>query len=270
MEADEIDLIDLYNAFKKTKLYKAINNSVHSVLKNKILFLLILISGGVGGYFYEKNLPKIYRSEMITDSKAIDNFTCNQIVSLIDTLLDTQNLEELEKIGFEKNLHSELKKVEFIYPQFGKETLIKTEPFRISVYTSNPNNFELIESSILNYLLNNLYSKKDEERKLALLKSEETELNSELSIIDSTLQLLHNHIASNNNPAEFAALIREQKNAKQRIEEIKIEILNNNNFVVLNSFTRGGSLVVNKNYYALKFSLLAFFIGFIVLRLFKK
>ena len=274
MESDEIDLVDLFNAFKKTWLFKVLNNSFNFILKNKILLLIFLLVGGVGGYFYEKKQIPVYRSEMVIFSKELDNFTCNQMVSSIDSLLINQNTKELEKFGFTKDLTSEIKKIEFIYPQFGKEELLKTEPFRIAVYSSNNKKFELIEKSILGFLLDNPYSKKNQERKLSILKSEASELNSELTIIDSTYQILiqylNSRVIDESKQINVADLIKESKNAKQRLSEIEIEIENIDNFIVLNSFTPTDTPLVIKKYYALKFSLLAFFLGFILLRLFKK
>jgi hypothetical protein len=272
MAADEIDLIDLYNAFKKTKLYEVLKNSFNFILKNKVLLLLFLVAGGVGGYFYERNIPPVYRSEMVVYSKGMDNFSCAEIVASLNTLINNQNLEEGKNLSFTKDLHTEIDKIEFIYPQYGDEDRIRTEPFRIAVYSSNNQSFELIEASILNHLLNNPYSNKDQNRKLSILKSEKTELNNEIILIDSTLQILKNqlNLKQDNPEPELAALIKERKNAKQRVEEIKIEIQNNDNFVVLNSFTPSDSPVINKRYFSLKFSILAFFIGFILLRLFKK
>jgi hypothetical protein len=272
---EEIDLFDLYNAFKKTRFFKGLQNTIDFIFNNNYWFISLLIIGGIGGYFFNNNKTPIYRSEMIADSKLIDNYSCNQIVLALDTLLNDNNYEELKKLGFTKNILREIKRLEFIYPEQGLDSLKMVEPFRIAIYTTNNKNFKVIEKSVISYLNNNSYSLQSQNIKLEQLKEEKSLIHAEIIAIDSMQLLINNYLmsgAKNNMESSFdpSALIKERKNAKMRLHEIDNNILNINNFVVIKSFTPRTSPEVVNNYYIIKFSFLFFIIGGILLRFIKK
>ncbi|PCJ23204.1 MAG: hypothetical protein COA97_12055 [Flavobacteriales bacterium] len=273
MKNEEIDLFDLYSAFKKTRFYSSLNKGILFIFDNNIWFALFLIIGAIGGYFIEKNETPIYRSEMIVDSKFIDNYTCNQIVLSLNTLISDGNFSECEKLGLKKEIYSEIRWFEFLYPEQGADSLKMTEPFRIAINTTNNANFLIIEKSLLTYLISTPYSIKNQTTKLDELLVEKEILSNEITALDSMQLLINKSLKAGllkENAFNPSSLIKEKKNAQLRLSVIEKEILNINNFEVLKSFTPTNTPIIYKNYYLLKLSLLSFVFGFVVLRLFKK
>jgi hypothetical protein len=272
-ENDEIDLTDLYQAFKQTKTHTILSNNISLLLRNSIWVILIVILGGIGGYFLEKSITPIYRSEMIIDSKYLDNYTCNQIISSIDTLIDDNNHIELANEGFDTALSESLKSIQFIYPEQGPDTLKMKEPFRVAAFTTKPNTFSNIESALLQFLFRNKASHKNHISKERLLIAEKALLTTEILSIDSMSNVLEYFIKSNKTSSKVfdpASLIKEKKNSQLRLKQIEEEMTNISNFVVLKSFTPRITPEKTNNYYIIKFGILGFILGFLLIKLFRK
>jgi hypothetical protein len=268
---DEINLLELYQAFKQTKFHNTLRNNIRFFLKNRTWLILFTIIGGTSGYLLERNIPPVYRTDMVVNSIEIDNFTCNQIICAIDTLIQENNIEGLENNGFSKEL---LSKIEFIYPKQDADSLKMNEPFKIAIYTTNNTQFELLENQIINYLNNTGYPLQIQKEKKELLITEISTLKETLIAIEKMQTRINEYLYSGRgsqtqttfNPA---ALIKEKKEINLRLITLENELLNIENFVVLKSFTPRISPETIPKYYPIKMVLLSILIGFIILRLLK-
>ena len=269
---DEIDLLKLYQGFKQTKFHKILTYNFSFLLKTNMWIISFFLTGAIIGYLLEKKHPPVYRTDMVVYSKAIDNYTCNQIICAIDTLIKDNNIKELESNGFSKDL---LSKIEFIYPELDADTLKMHEPFIIAIYTPNNTQFERLETQIINYLNHTGYPLQIQKEKKELLMTEISSLKETLISIKEMQTRINEYLYSGKgsqtqtafNPS---ALISEKKEINLQLITLEHELLNIENFVVLKSFTPRITPEDSEKYYPIKIGLFSIFIGFIFLRLFKR
>jgi len=273
MENGEIDLIDLYSAFKKTPIYRVLNNAFKLITSNKIWFISFILIGIIAGYILKANKPPLYKSEMVIESKEIDNYVSQNMVSGLNSLIYESNFNELNKIGLDTNLSSAIKSLELIPSEI--KVRIKNEDqniFKLALYIYNTDSLKQIETILVNYLNNNTYSTQLKEANLKQYRSEKKELLSEVNELDSINTLIKNQFHSNQKPiyTSLASISQEKTKSKVRIIELERLIFNSDNYTVLNSFTPTTTPEPVSGKYPLKFALLSFILGFFILRVFKR
>ncbi|MDG1476823.1 MAG: hypothetical protein P8Q14_06730 [Vicingaceae bacterium] len=271
MENGEIDLIDLYGAFKKTATYRVLNNSLKLITNNKLLFIAFIIVGVSVGYYLQTKKAPVYKSELLIDSAEIDNFVSKNIISGLNKLFSEQNLTTLNKNGFSNGTTQSIISIECVPSQ----VKIKNEDqniFKLAVNTLKTDSLIQLESALINYLNNNKYSAHLKQESLTQYNTEILELTAAINELDSARKFIQNHSNSTQTAihTSLASISHEKLEAKVRIIELNNLINNIDNYEILNGFTPTNTPEPAKGKYPLKFGLLAFILGFLILRVFKK
>lgn len=271
MENGEIDLIDLYGAFKKTATYRILDNSLKLIIRNKILLIAFIIIGTSAGYFLQTKKAPIYKSELLIDSVEIENFVSKDIVTSLNKLFLERNFKELNANGFPNNIAESIISIDCI----PSEVKIKNEDqniFKLEILTLNTDSLKLLESTLINYLNNTTYSAQLKKENLEQYSSEKKELLREVNEMDSLSMLIKNQLTSDEKLIYTASssVYHEKIEAKTRLTELNRMINNIENYQLLNGFISTNTPEPNKGKYPLKGGLIAFILGFLILRVFKK
>lgn len=271
MENGEIDLIDLYGAFKKTASYRILDSSLKLITNNKIWFIVFIIIGVSAGYYLQTKKAPVYKSELLIDSVEIDNFVSTNIVTSLNKLFSEKNFTKLNKNGFSKGITESILSIKCV----PSEVKIRNEDqniFKLVVYTLNTDSLMQLESALINYLNNTTYSAQLKRENLEQYNSEKEELVREVNEMDSLSLLIKNQLTSDEKLIFTASssVYHEKIEAKTRITELNRMINNIDNYQVLNGFIPTNTTEPIKGKHPLKGGLIAFILGFIILRVFKK
>jgi len=266
MKNEEIDLADIYDVFKKTSTFKFLEKNLSVIINNKIWIALFLLCGLTLGYFYQQNKPAIYKYEMIVDSKGIDNHVSQQMIATLNLLIQERNHTDLQKKNITKELSDQIQKITTTPSKTKKNTFI------LKIQTNNNSNLASIEDILINYLNETRLSVEVREDALQQLRAVKAELISKIEMIDSA-QFKINELLKTNANTPFnntSDLITERTSAKIKIVKLNREILKVNNYSPLTGLTPSTFPPSSNGNYPLKFGLLAFILGFLILRVFKK
>tara|TARA_B100000809_G_scaffold254895_1_gene292680 strand:- start:6165 stop:6980 length:816 start_codon:yes stop_codon:yes gene_type:complete len=271
MENGEIDLIDLYGAFKKTTTYRLLNNAFNLITGNKIWFTAFIVIGLVAGYYLNMNKAPLFKTEMLIESIEINNYVSQNMITGLNSLINEGNYTELEKSGLSEELSSSIQSIETI----ASEIKIKNEEqniFKLVLLAYNIDSLDQIEKALTFYLNNNDYSAKLKKENLIQFNSEKDELTKEVNELDSINTLLKKQLKSDQKLiyTSPASISKEKLEANVRIIELDRMIINSNNYHILNGFTPTNSPEPLKGNYPLKCGFLSFILGFIILRIFKR
>ena len=281
MQEEEIDLIKLFNLLKKSAIYRGMINGIYFIFSNNLWFVLFLVLGGATGYYFESKIIPIYSSEMTINSRALNNTTCEQVLTSLSNIINERNQEELKKVGIPIEISSAIQNIMFVYPypitdsDTKFDSLRKFEPFKIVVSSPEKNKFSEIELYIINYLKNNNYSLANQNRKTNMLEKQKAELQAEIEAIDSLqidiiAYLFSKKLNNYSTMIDPSALIRERTKAKLGLIEIEKELSNIDNFEVLNNMIPRLSPDPTNDKSIPKYGVLFFIVGGILLRLIKK
>lgn len=269
MTNDEIDLVDIYGAFKKTTTYRILNNAFGLVIGNKIWFIAFILIGVSGGYYLNTKKATLYRSHMLIKSIEINNYVSQNIISSLNLLISEKNFNELNKNGLNKTLSSNIRSIELTPSKIKNE---EQSIFKLTVLTYETDSLKQIENALINYLNTSKYSAQLQRENLEQYNSEKKELLKEINEMDSLSILIKNQLASDQKLIYTASssVYHEKIEAKIRLTELNRMINNSNNYQILNGFTPTNTPEPFKGKYPLKFALISFLLGFIILRIFKK
>jgi hypothetical protein len=271
MENGEIDLIDLYGAFKKTTTYRLLNNAYNLIVYNKIWFFAFIIIGVAGGYFLKTKQAPLFKSVMLVESVEINNYVSQNIVTGLNSLINEGNINELNKNGLNKTLSSHINSIELIPAKIK----IKNEEqniFKVVLHLYNTDSLKQIENALINYLNTSTYSAQLQRENLEQYNSEKKELLREVNEMDSLSMLIKNQLISDQKLIYTASssVYHEKIEAKTRLTELNRMINNSSNYQILSGFIPTSSPEPAKGKYPLKCGFLSFILGFIILRIFKK
>lgn len=269
MENGEIDLIDLYGAFKKTTTYRTLSNTYSLIISNKIWFIAFILIGAAGGYYLNTTQAPLYKCEMLVESSEINNYVSQNMIAGLNSLINQKNHTELIKKNINKELSLNIQNIEVIPSKIKNED---QNIFKLILHSYSIDSLKQIENALINYLNNNDYSAKFNKENLDQLVNEKNELLSEVYELDSLNSLMKKQLNSNQKQiyTSPASISQEKTIAKVRIIELERLILNSNNYHILNGFTPTNSPEPKKGNYPIKGAFLSFLLGLIILRIFKK
>ena len=271
MENGEIDLIDLYGAFKKTITYRLLNNAFNLITGNRLWFIAFIAIGITAGYSLSMNKAPLFKTEMLIESVEINNYVSENMITGLNSLINQGNYSELSKNGLSKAISYNIDNIEFI----PAEIIVNTDEkniFKLELELYDIDSLKQIETILTNYLNNTAFSRRLKEENLDQYNSEIKELLTEIKELDNISSLINTHLKSDQNliHTSLSTVPQEKLKAKVRIIELDRMILNSNNYHVLNGFIPTNSPEPLKGNYPLKFGFLSFIFGFIILRIFKR
>lgn len=271
MENGEIDLIDLYGAFKKTTTYRLLNNAYNLIAGNKIWFIFFIVAGATSGYYLNVNKAPLFKTEILIESVKIDNYVSQNMITGLNSLISQGNYSELSKIGLSKATAHNIGNIEFIPAEISTNTDEKNI-FKLDLELYNTDSLKQIETALISYLNHTTFSARLKKENLDQYNSEKEELLTEIKELDNISSLINTHLKSDQNliHTSLSTVPQEKLKAKVRIIELDRMILNSNNYHVLNGFIPTNSPEPLKGNYPLKFGFLSFILGFIILRIFKR
>jgi len=273
MVNDEVDLIDLYSAYKKTTTYRTAHKAINLILNNNKWFITSIIFGLGFGYYMNTKKAPTFKGEILVESDEIDNYVSENIILGLNTLINDKNFFELEKSGLRKEFYSNIKSIKFITPETETNTgnLVK-KVFKLELLIYKAEELAQIELGFINYLNNTPYSTRLKTENTIQFNAEKEELLTEIKELNSISILVKNKFKSEqpfiyNSPSEISA---EKLKAKVRIIQLDKSILNGSNYNILKGFTPSNMPEAATGNYPLKAASLSFILTFILIRIFKK
>lgn len=177
MKEEDIDLAQLLKTLLPIPFLKKVT---HFVFTNAVFFIVFLVIGGAMGYYKETTLPKWYVSDMIVESTLIDNTTCKEIITSLQTLLNEKNYKVLETRGINQKVANDLQKIDFVYS--GKSDYDKrVTPFKLITYTAKNDQFHAIEDGVMSFLKSNRYVVEHGKRKAQKLNQQQISIQQKIA-----------------------------------------------------------------------------------------
>ncbi len=176
-ESDEIDLL------------KLLEQVWRFIFKNKLIFILAIVLGAMGGYGSFRWSKKIYQSKMLFHSDIITPLIGTALLDELNALVGVGNWGKLGEV-----LHLSAEQVSGIVnitirsPLDHSEPMIIKETERrlliIELKSTAPALFSIYEKSIISYLENNDYSKSREKLKKNLYEGVHSKVVDEITDLE--------------------------------------------------------------------------------------